>query len=57
MPISRTEQARDLYLTLSSLPAGAEESLRNRGTLTASGESADDDRVAICSTRCGLPIW
>jgi hypothetical protein len=56
MPANPTERSNDLCLTLSSRPAGTDDSLRNRGTLTHSLESADDDRSAAAGAHCGLPI-
>jgi len=56
MSANPIERRHDLYLTLCSRPAGTDESLRNRGTLTASPESADDDRSVSAGALCGLPI-
>lgn len=56
MSANSTERSHDLYVTLSSRPAGTDDSLRNRGTFTASPESADDDRNVTAGALCGLPI-
>lgn len=56
MPTSPIDQVPDLYLRLFTVHAETEPSLRRRGTLTATIESADDDRLAMSGARCGLPI-